>query len=143
MINKDKYDKIKHDLHNYEKRLVNDTMERFKKQKLMKKKSFRMIKGRKPANSKMLFTTKNTSKGNPGRSVISTAICPTSNLAMYVGCHLQTIAKEIQSHVKDAKDFLQKLNQTEETAEDGLIVTLDVKPLHSKQRRNKSSPGSL
>ena len=46
---------------------------------------------------------------------------------MYVACHLWTIVKEIQSHVKDTKDFLKNLKQTEEIAEDGLTVTLDDK----------------
>ena len=42
------------------------------------------------------------------------------------------------SHMyKDTKDFLQKLNQIEEIAEDDLIVPLDVKSLHTNIPNNK------
>ena len=38
MISKDNCDKLKHDLNEPYKRLLNDTIERFKKQKLIKEK---------------------------------------------------------------------------------------------------------
>ena len=56
---------------------------------------------------------------------------------MYVDCHLQTIVKEMQSYARDTKDFLQKLNQIEEITEYGLIVTLDVKSLHTNIPKNE------
>ena len=57
--NRNNYDRLKYDPIETHKRLVNDTIERFKKQKMMKKKSCRRIKGRKREYNKFLFTTIN------------------------------------------------------------------------------------
>ena len=48
----------------------------------------------------------------------------------YLDYHLQHILKEIPSSVKDTKNFIRKLNQTEKVPEGSLLVTLDVKYLY-------------
>ena len=45
--------------------------------------------------------------------------------------------KEITSYVKDAKDFIQTLNQIEKVPEDSLLVTLDVKSLYTHIPNNE------
>ena len=52
MINKDNCDKLKHDSKEPYKRLVNDTTERFKKQKLMREKVSVRLKTENPRTAK-------------------------------------------------------------------------------------------
>ena len=41
------------------------------------------------------------------------------------------------SYLKDTKDLIQKLNQTEEIPQDSLLVILDVKALYTNIPNNK------
>ena len=104
------------------------------KGKKYERKGCQRIKDRKPENTKILFTTK---KENLGCPVVSSVNCHTSNISKYVDYHLQPIVKEIPSHVKDAKDFIQELNQIEQTPEDNLLDTFDVKSLHTNIPNNE------
>ena len=59
--NKDNYDRLKNDSTETRSRLVNDTIERFKKLKMTKEKVAEGLKKvTKPKNTKIPFTTKNT-----------------------------------------------------------------------------------
>ena len=68
------------------------------------------LKAENPKTAKCYLRPKILRKGHTGRPVISTANYLTSSIKMYLDCHLPAIVKEIQSHVKYTKDFLQKLN---------------------------------
>ena len=48
--------------------------------------------------------------GNPGRPIISAIDNPTSTIAEYVDHHLQPIAEELPSYIKDTGAFLRKIN---------------------------------
>ena len=50
--------------------------------------------------------------------------------------HFQPIVEEIPSHVKDKRDFIQKLNQIEAVPEDSLQF-LDIKPLYNNIPNNE------
>ena len=44
-------------------------------------------------------------EGNPGKSVISSVNCHTSQISEYVDYHFQPFTKQIPSYVKDASDL--------------------------------------
>ena len=70
--NKYKYDRLKYDLIETHNRLVNDTIERFKKQKMMKEK---VAEGLNTENPRSL-------------PVVSSVNCHTSNISKYVDFHI-------------------------------------------------------
>ena len=96
MKNKDNYDRLKYDPTETHSRLINDTIERFKKQK-MKEKVAKGLKTENPRTAKFYLQPKIHKRGNPGHPVVSSVNCHTSNISEYVGYHMQPIAKEIPS----------------------------------------------
>ena len=94
--NKDNYDRLKYDPTETHSRLINDTIERFKKQK-MKEKVAKGLKTENPRTAKFYLQPKIHKRGNPGHPVVSSVNCHTSNISEYVGYHMQPIAKEIPS----------------------------------------------
>ena len=60
-----------------------------------------------------------------GRPVISSVNCHTSKISEYVNCHLQAIVREIPSYVKEASDFLRKLNAVEYVPDNSYLASLD------------------
>ena len=96
----------------------------------MKEKVTDGLKTENPRTLKFHLRPKIHKRGKPGRPVVNSVNCRTSNISKYVEYHLQLIVKEIPSYVKDTKYLIQKLNQVEEVPEDSLLVTLDVKSLY-------------
>ena len=70
-------------------------------------------------------------KGNPGRPVISSIDCTTSKISKFVDFHLQPLVRTIPSYIKDTKDFLNKIKNTEKLPENSYLVTMDVKSLYT------------
>ena len=130
MKNKDNYNRLKHDPSEKQNRLVNDTIERFKKQKMLKEKVAEGLKTETPIKPKFYLQWKIHKKGNPGRPAISSVNCHTFNISKYADYHFLPIAEEIPSYFKD-KYFIRKL------------YIKSCMYQHSKQRRNKSSRWSL
>ena len=112
-------------------KLVNDTMERFKKQKLINEKVAEGLKRNDPKTPKFYLRPKIHKERNPGRPVVSSVNCHTTNISKYVDYHLQPIVKEIPSNVKDTQDFLKKLDKAKYIPLESLLVTLDVKSLYT------------
>ena len=130
MENKDNYDRLKSDPTETNNRLVNDTIKRMQKQKMMKEKVAKGLKTKNHRTLKFYLRPNIHKKGNPGHEVLSSVNCHTSNISKYVDYHLQDIVEEISSYVKNTKDFIQKPNQIEEILKDSLLVTLDINSLY-------------
>ena len=97
------YRKLQEDPTTTNMELVNDAIERFKKQKLINEKVAEGLKRNDPKTSKFYLRPKIHKEGNPGRPVVSSVNCHTTNISKYVDYPLQPIAKEIPSHVKDIR----------------------------------------
>ena len=110
MENKDNYDRLKSDPTETNNRLVNDTIKRMQKQKMMKEKVAKGLKTKNHKTPKFYLRSNIHKKGDPGREVVSSVNCHTSNISKYVDYHLQHIAEGISSYVKNTKDFIQKPN---------------------------------
>ena len=115
--NKDNYDRLKYDPKETHNRLINSTIERFKEQKMMKEKVFNTEK---PRTLKFYLQLKIHKKKKPWSP--SSANFHNSKVSRYADYHLQHIAKEIPSCVKD---FIKKLNQ------------MDVRSLYTNRPNNE------
>ena len=129
--NTENYRKLHEDPTATNMKLVNDTIEIFKKQKLINEKVAEGLKRNDPKTPKFYLRPKIHKEGNPGCPVVSSVTCHTANISKYVDYHLQPIVKEIPSYVKDTQDFLKKLEKVKDIPQESLLVTLDVKSLHT------------
>ena len=68
---------------------------------------------------------------NPGRPVVSSINCHTTNISKYVDYHLLPIAKKIPSYVKDTNDFTNKINARKSVPKHSYLVTMDVRSLYT------------
>ena len=89
-------------------KLVNDTIQIFKNEKLLQEKITDSLKESNPKTSKFYMQPKIHKKDNPDRPVISSVNCHTSIISKCVDYHLQPVAKDIPSYVRDTKAFLRK-----------------------------------
>ena len=136
--NTENYRKLQEDPTATNMKLVNDTMERFKKQKLINEKVAEGLKRNDPKTAKFYLRPKIHKEGNPGRPVVSSVNCHTANISKYVDYHLQPIVKEIPSYVKDTQDFLKKLEKVKDIPLESLLVTLDGKSQYTNIPNNES-----
>ena len=129
--NKDHYKKSNKDPRTTNAKLVNDTIQRFKKEKLFKEKISDGLEV-----SKFYMQQKIHKKDNPGGPVVNSVNCHTSNISKY-DYHLQPIVKNIPSYVRDTKDFLTKLDDVTHILKEILLVTLDFKSLYTNIPNNE------
>ena len=101
-------------------KLVNDTIERFKKQKLINANVTEGLKRNDPKKPKFYLRPKIHKESNPSCLVISSVNCHTANISKYVDYLLQHIVKEIPSYVKDAQNFIKKLETVKDITQESL-----------------------
>ena len=131
--NTENYRKLREDPTATNMKLVNDTIERFKKQKLINVKVAEGLKRNEPKTPKFYLRPKIHKESNPGHPVVSSVNCHNANFSKYVDYHLQLIVKEIPSNtVKDTEDFLKKLEKVKDIPQESLLVTLVTIYKHSK-----------
>ena len=70
-------------------------------------------------------------KGNPGRPVISSVDYHTRKISKYIDHVLQLHVKELRLYVKDATDFIRKINNLERIPDTSIFVTMDVYSLYT------------
>ena len=68
---------------------------------------------------------------NPGRPVVSSINCHTTNISKYVDYHLQPLVKQIPSYVKDTKDFINKINTVKSVPKNNYLVTMGGRSLYT------------
>ena len=137
LSNKDGYKKLQYDPTQTHSRLVNDTIARFKNDKLITGNIAKGLQVGQPNTPKFYTRPKIHKTGNPGRPVVSSVNCHTYTISKYVDFHLQPIVKNIPSYVRDTTDFLQKLDKVKNIPNDCLLVTLDVKSLYTNIPNNE------
>ena len=120
-------------------KLLNDTIKILKKQKLIKEKVAEGLKMNDPKTPNIYLRPKIHKVGNPGGLVVSSVNCHTTNISKYVDYHLQPLAKEIPSYVKDTQYFLKKLEKVKDIPHESLLVTLDVKSLYTNIPNNEGT----
>ena len=66
----------------------------------------------------------------PGRPVISNCSYYTENISSFLDFHLQPLAREVKSYIKDTNDFLKKLCSLPNLPDDIILCTVDVVGLY-------------
>ena len=107
--------------------MVNNTLDQFKNENLLPKITAEGLKIINPKTAKVLYYTQ---RNNPGRPVINSIICHTSEISRFVDYHSQALVKEIPSHIKDTIDFVNKINYCK-VGGYPFLVSMDVKALHT------------
>ena len=69
-------------------------------------------------------------KNVPGRPVISNSGYFTENISAYLDFHLQPLAKQVKSYIKDTNDFLKRLRDLPDLPKDSIFCTIDVVGLY-------------
>ena len=67
---------------------------------------------------------------NPGRPVISSINCHTSNISAYISHTIQPEVEKLDSYVKDTSDFLRKIDNFR-IQDGGFLFTMDVRSLYT------------
>ena len=116
--------------------LVNDTIDRFKKENLLFKKLADGLKSVNPKTPKFYISPKIHKENNPGRPVINSIKCLTSEISHFVDHHLQALVREILSYIKDTNDFINKIDNFD-VPPDSFLVTMDVKSLYTSMPNNE------
>ena len=107
--------------------MVNDTIDRFKKENLLSKKLADGLKSVNPKTPKFYISPKIHKENNPGRPVINSINCHSSEISRFVDHYLQPLVREITSCIKDTNDFITSL----------FLVTMDVKSLYTSISKNE------
>ena len=124
------YKKCEIDLTNIHCEKVNQTVEQFKKSNLIPEKIASMLKCKDPKPPKFHTLPKIHKKSNPGRPVISSIGCHTTNISKYVDHHLQEHVSKLPSYVKDTTDFINKIKDLT-VPDNAILVTMDVSSLYT------------
>ena len=66
----------------------------------------------------------------PGRPVISNSGYFTENISAFIDYHLQPLARQVKSYIKDTNDFLCRLKELDNLPDDFLLCTIDVVGLY-------------
>ena len=125
--NKEHFKMLDSDPTETHKKLVDQTIDRFKKDKTLKEKIAEGLKTVNPRTPKFYTTPKIHKVGNPGKPLVSSIKSPTQKISEFVGFHLQPIVTEISSYVRDTKDFLNKITTINNVSEETYLVTMGVK----------------
>ena len=78
----------------------------------MSKKAAEGLKIFNPKISKCYITPKIQKENNPGRHVINSINCHTSEIWRFVDHYLEGVARETPLYVKDTNDFIKKINNS-------------------------------
>ena len=136
LSDKRNYKKLQEDPTLQHSNLVNDTIDRFKKENLLSKKLADGLKSVNPKTPKFYISPKIHKENNPGRPVINSINCHTSEISRFVDHHLQPVVREIPSYIKDTNDFINKIDNFT-VPPNSFLVTMDVKSLYTSIPNNE------
>ena len=106
-INEDKrnYNTLQEDTTLQHSNLVNNAIDKFKKENLLCKKLDDGLKSVNPKPPKFYIAPKIHKENNPGRAVINSINCHTSEISRFVDHHLQPLVREIPAYIKNDIDI--------------------------------------
>ena len=95
------YKKLAQDVTLQYNRMVNQTIERIKNEKLLPQETADGLKATNPKKTKFYISPKIHKPNNPGRPVINSIECHTLEILRLADHHLQPVVKQIPSYIKD------------------------------------------
>ena len=118
-------------------RMVNQTIEKFKNEKLLPQKIADGLKITNPKTPKFYVSPKIHKTNNPGRPVINSIECHTSEISRFVDHDLQPVVKQIPPYIKDSNHFSNKGNNFSVSV-NSILVTMDIRSLYTSTPNNES-----
>ena len=82
-------------------KLINDVIDRFQEEQLKPKETAKTLKRKDPQTPKCHMLTKIYKINNPGRPVVNSIGCHSTNISKFIEYHLQPTVKNIPSYVQD------------------------------------------
>lgn len=132
------YKKLKENPTSVNAALVENALDDLKHRSLLEGKLADKLKPVNPRTPQMYLLPKIHKPNNPGRPVVSSVGCHTEKISKFVDHHLQSMNKNLESHVQDTTDLVKKLeNLPESPKEDTILVTLDVRSLYTNIPNNE------
>ena len=125
------YKQIDHDLTPEHTTTVNSAVDKLASEELISRKTAKALHAHEPRTPKFYMLPKVHKKNHPGHPIIAAVNSPTTNLARYVDHHLQPLAANLPSFVKDTGDFLRKIEKTKKVRPNSILVTMDVSSLYT------------
>ena len=126
LSDKTSYKQLTQDPTSQRNRMVNQIIESFKNEKLLPKKTVDGLKICNPKTTRFYIAPKIHKANDPGRPVINSIECHTSEILRFVDHHLQPMVKEIPSNIKDTNHFINKGNNFSVPV-NSILVTTDVR----------------
>ena len=116
--------------------LVNDKIDRFKKENLLSKELADGLKPVNPKTPKFYISPKIHKESTPRKPMINSVNCHTSEILRFVDHHLQPLVREIPSYNKRTNFFINKINNFA-LQSNSLLLTMDVKSLYTSIPNNE------
>ena len=128
--------------------MVNQTIQRFKNEKLLPQKIADGLKITNPKTPKFYISPKIHKPNNSGRPVINSIECHA--IRNFKICHhLQSVVKQIPLYIKDTNPFINKVNNFSVPV-NSILVTMDMRSLYASipniegiAATNQSTLGSI
>ena len=129
LSDKASYKQLSQDQTLQQNRMFNQTIEKFKNEKLLPKKTADGLKVSNPKIPKLYILPKINTPNNPGRPVTNSIECHTEN-SSFINHHLQPVVKQIPSYIKDTNHFINKVNNFSVPV-NSILVTMHVRSIYT------------
>ena len=107
--NEKSYKKLQNDPTTVHAERINKTIERFKNEGLITEKVANGLTSHEPKTPKFSLLPKIHKEGIPGRPIIDSVNCHSTQISKYVDYHLQPEVTKLKSYTKDSTDTINKL----------------------------------
>ena len=102
--------------------IINNSIDNFINRQLIRQEVGEGLKINNPRTPRFYIFPKIHKKNNPGRPVVSSVNCHSSNISKYVDLHLNPVAQRLPSYVRDTTDFINKLSKIKNTTKDIFLI---------------------
>ena len=133
---KNYYTEISYNATAIHKKLIDQTIETFKKERLLKENVTDGLNVENPRTPKFYTSPKTSKLDNLGRSVMTLVNSLTSKISEYADYHLQPLMKTISLHVKDTNNFLNKMKDINEVPEDQVCQVSQTQKAKQQQKEH-------
>ena len=124
------YSKLDEDPTDRNTKIVIDTIQKLKSEKKITDRLALQLTPEKTVTPNFYMLPKIHKSGNPGRPVINSCNCHTTNISAFVANSLQPEVEKLRSYVKDTTDLINKVEGTD-VPQGSYLVSLDVKALYT------------
>ena len=126
------YKKLNHDQTNTHRQKINNAINEFEQEGIISGKISDGLKTHNTKAPKFSLLPKIHKTTVPGRPLVDSSNCHSTQISKYVDYHLQPAVTNLKSYVKDTTDVLNKISQVnEKITNDSILVTMDVRSLYT------------